>query len=161
MSVPGRIASISLLVVAAAAFALSIGGGRWWVIGSSFDIGPLGTRQCSIDGDCVPAQFPLDAGPRFERAATATAAAGVIAMVVLLGLAGGLAAGRQAKLVRRMAMTAAATAIVASALFVTAFPDLPGADMGRGIALYGVGIICTGLALIVARAASRSSSASA
>jgi hypothetical protein len=144
--------SIGLLVAAAGGFALSVAGGGWWSIGAAFDIGPLGARQCNGD-DCVPAPFWLDAGPRFERAATATAAAAGVAMLVLLALAGALAAGRAPKLLRRMAMVALATAAAAAALWLASFPGLAGAELGRGAMLYAGAIAAAIVAVAITRPA--------
>ena len=149
---PRRWTSISLLVAAAGGFALSVAGGAWWTVDAAFDIGPLGARQCSGD-DCVPTPFWLDAGPRFERAATATAAAAGVAMVVLLAFAGALAAGRAPRLLRRMAMVALATAAAAATLWLVSFPGLPGAELGRGAMLYAGAIAAAIVAVAITKPA--------
>ncbi len=145
-----RWTSIAMLVASAAAFALSVGGGRWWSVGDSFLVGPLGAQQCSGD-DCVPAAFWLDAGPRFERAATATAAAGFVAMVVALVLAGALAAGRAPRLLWKMMVTSLATAVAAAGLWIASYPGLPGASIDRGMVLYGGAIAAAAAALAMMR----------
>jgi hypothetical protein len=146
-----RWTSVTVLVVAAAAFALSIGGGRWWSVGDAFRVGPLGAQQCTPGDDCVPAAFWLDAGPRFERLAVATAAAGFVAMLVALALAGAFAAGRAPRLLWKMLIVALATAGVAAALWIAAFPGLPGAAVDRGMMLYGGGIVAAIVALVRTR----------
>lgn len=138
-----RWSSVALSVSAAAAFAVSVGSGRWWSVGGgSFEIGPLGTQQCT-GGDCRPVGMPLDAGPRFVRAATASAAAGFIAVLILLIVAGAIAARRTPKLLARLCVASLVTCVLAAALFVSTFPSetLPTAELARGFYLYALGVV--------------------
>lgn len=76
----------------------------------------------------------------WERGASATWAAGLISMVVLIGLAAATAANRVPIVLARTALVAIATAFVAGAYFVIAFPGVTGASIGYGAVVYGVAI---------------------
>src|SRR6185295_3752952 len=81
---------VAVALVGASGFALSVQGGRWWSIGD-VSIGPLGARSPfgGLGG------FSWAGGSaRWERFGTATFAAGLIAMFVLVIVAGALAARR-------------------------------------------------------------------
>jgi hypothetical protein len=136
----------SLVVAALAAatsFALSVQGGRWWSIGE-IALGPLGTQ--SPFGGTGGLSW-AGASARWERLGTATWAGGMIAMLVLIAVAGGLAANRIPRLAARTALVAIATATLAAAGFVATRPDngLPFA-LDRGVALFGIAVVVGALA---------------
>jgi hypothetical protein len=132
-----------MAVAAAASLSISIGAGRWWSIGGVFDLGPFGARQCNDDG-CVPANLPLDGGPRWERLAVATGAACLITSLVMLIVASALAAGRTPKLLGKTAIVAVATALVAGAMFVALAPAMASGSLDRGFYLFVVGLVLAG-----------------
>src|SRR5215471_4815769 len=79
---------VAIALVGAAAFALSVQGGRWWSIGD-VSIGPLGAH--SPFGGLGGLSW-AGGSARWERFGSATFAAGLIAMFVLIVVAGALAA---------------------------------------------------------------------
>ncbi|TMQ04318.1 MAG: hypothetical protein E6J90_51710 [Deltaproteobacteria bacterium] len=132
-------------LAAASSFALSVQGGRWWSLGE-FSIGPLGTH--APFGDPGRLSWALG-GARWERLGTATWAAGMIAMFVLIAVAGALAANRIPRLVARTAIVAIATGALAATAFVATRPDdgLP-LELGRGVALFAIAVVVGALAAI-------------
>jgi len=134
---------VGCALVAASGFALSVQGGRWWSIGD-VTIGPLGARSPfgGLGG------FSWAGGSaRWERFGTATSAAGLIAMFVLIVVAGALAARRVPRLAAKTAVVSIATAALAGTAFVASRPNngLP-FELDRGVALFAVGVIAGGLA---------------
>jgi hypothetical protein len=136
-----------LLVVAAlvgaSSFALSVQGGRWWSIGD-VAIGPLGAHT-PFGGPGGLSWAGGDA--RWERLGTATWAAGMIAMFVLVVIAGALAARRTPRLAARTAIVAIATAALAGTAFLATRPHngLP-FELDRGAVLFGLAVIAGALA---------------
>jgi hypothetical protein len=129
---------VALALVAASGFALSVQAGRWWVIGD-IEIGPSGSRSpFSGLGDLSWAA----GSARWERFGVATWAAGLIAMFVLVALAGAVAANRIPRLVAKTAVVAVATAALVGLAFVMARPDngLPFV-LGRGVAWFAVAVV--------------------
>ena len=134
---------VALALVSATLFALSVWVGQWWTVGEVV-VGPLGSRHC-FGGDCRPAGLAWIGGSElWARSAVATGAAGLVAMLLLMFLAGGLAARRMPTLVARTLLVAIACAIVCGAYFVAKFPGLAGASLGQGAILF-VAAIVTGL----------------
>ena len=134
---------VAAALVAASGFALSVQGGHWWSIGD-ISIGPLGARSPfgGLGG------FSWAGGSaRWERFGIATSAAGLIAMFVLIVVAGALAARRVPRLAAKTAVASIATAALAGTAFVVARPHngLP-FELDRGVALFGLGVIAGALA---------------
>jgi hypothetical protein len=134
---------VAAALVAASCFALSVQGGRWWSIGD-VAIGPLGSHS--------PFRGPgglswAGGSARWERLGTATWAGGMIAMLVMVVVAGALAAKRIPRLAARTAIVAIATATLAATAFVTTRPQngLP-FELDRGAALFAIGVIAGALA---------------
>lgn len=126
---------IAVALGAASLFATSLWIGRWWTVGE-VAIGPMGSRYC-FGGDCRPGGLAWIGGSAlWERAATATWAAGFVAMAALIGLAGAIAAGRVPTLVAKSTLVAIATAFVAGGYFAVTFPGIGGAAVGSGMVLY-------------------------
>jgi len=124
---------VALALAAASAFALSVQAGRWWSIGD-VEIGPLGSRS-PFGG---PGDLSWAGGSaRWERFGVATWAGGLIAMFVLVVLAGAVAANRIPRLAAKTALVAIATAGLAAIAFVATRPDhgLPFA-IDRGVVLF-------------------------
>lgn len=136
---------VATALVAASGFALSVQGGRWWSIGD-VSIGPLGAH--SPFGGLGGLSW-AGASARWERFGTATFAAGLIAMFVLIGVAGALAANRTPRLAARTALVAIATAALVGTGFVVSRPDngLPFA-LDRGVALFAGAVIAGAIAAI-------------
>src|SRR5262249_51429170 len=134
-------------------FALSVQAGRGGSIGD-VDIGPLGARSpFGGAGDLSWA----GGGARWERFGVATGAAGLIAMFVLVVVAGAGAGHRVPRLAARAALVAVATALVAASGFVAMRPDngLP-FELGRGVVLFGIGVVLgVAAAIQVLRASAR------
>jgi hypothetical protein len=144
---------IAASLLAASGFALSVQGGRWWSIGD-IAVGPFGAR--SPFGGLGGFSW-AGGGARWERFGNATGAAGLIAMFVLIVVAGALAAGRVPRLAARTAVVAIATAALVGTGFVTARPHngLP-FDVDRGIWLFAGAVVVGALAAAgVLRAARR------
>ena len=140
MSRKRRLTTIALSIVAAAFFSLAVVGGRWWTIGE-VGVGPVSTQRC-FDGRCETGSLAWAEGSEvWERAGTATWAAGMVASLVLVALAGALAAGRAARLGATVAMIATMTCIVAGGVFVTQRPSIEGIEVARGTWFFALGIV--------------------
>ncbi len=140
MRSPARWIVVALAFLAAGAFAISVSAGQWWTIGEA-EIGPFGTNSC-LGGDCRQRGFAWAGGTgNWERAAVATGAAGLIATLVLLVVAGAVAAGRVPKIAAKSAVAAVIAAIGAGAVFVHGLPELGETAIDRGLVLFGVGIV--------------------
>ena len=143
---------VGILLISAAAFAISVWGGRWWSI-EDVTIGPFGSTSCFGD-ECRRGDLGWVGGTgRWMRAGMAAWAGGVLTMLVLLGVAAGVAARRVPRLAAKMAIVSIVTTLAAGSLFIVQFPGLGGASISRGLPLFFVGAI-TGLvgAIAVLRA---------
>ncbi|HEX2687740.1 MAG TPA: hypothetical protein VHN14_14035 [Kofleriaceae bacterium] len=128
---------VALALVAASAFALSVQAGRWWSIGD-VEIGPFGSHS-PFGG---PGSLSWVGGSaRWERFGVATWAGSLLAMFVLVVMAGAVAANRVPRLAARTALVAIATAGLAAIAFVAARPDhgMPFV-IGRGMVLFAAGV---------------------
>jgi hypothetical protein len=133
-----------LALVAASAFAISVQAGRWWTAGD-LQIGPFGSRAC-FGGECSARGLGwIGGGDLWLRSAIATGVAGLVAMLVLVGLAGAIAGGRAARLLAKTSLVAIATAAIAGVAFVARFPGAGDAHLDIGAALYAIAI-ATGVA---------------
>lgn len=133
-----------LALIAASAFALSVQGGSWWSIGD-VTIGPFGAH--SPFGGAGDLSWAGD-NPRWERFAAATGAGGLIAMFVLVVLAGAVAAKRVPRLAARTAIAAILTAGLAAIGFIATRPtDLPFA-LDRGVALFALAVVAGAIAAV-------------
>ncbi|HEY1552587.1 MAG TPA: hypothetical protein VGG28_32385 [Kofleriaceae bacterium] len=131
-------AAIALL--AAALFATAVWVAPWWTNGE-VTIGPFGARSC-FGGACRPTGLAWAGGTDlWMRSAIATGAAGVIAMLTSLGVAGGFAARREPVLVAKMTLVSIACALACAAYFVTHIPELQGTAIGAGMILYAAAIV--------------------
>ncbi|MBL0212449.1 MAG: hypothetical protein IPQ07_00945 [Myxococcales bacterium] len=138
---------VAIALVAASAFAVSVWAGRWWSIGD-VEIGPFGSKQC-FGGDCRPTSLTWIGGSeRWMRMGMATWAGGLIAMLVLLVVAGGVAAKRIPRLAARTALIAIGTAVVAGIAFVMQYPGVDGARVDRGMWLFGGAVVLGSVAAI-------------
>jgi hypothetical protein len=129
---------VVLALAAASALALSVQAGRWWSIGD-VEIGPFGSRS-PFGG---PGDLSWAGGSaRWQRFGIATWAGGLIAMFLLVVLAGAVAAHRIPRLVAKTALVAIATAALAGIAFVATRPDngLPFA-IDRGVFLFAVAVV--------------------
>jgi hypothetical protein len=141
-----RLIPVVLALTAAVSFALAVQA-AWWSAGE-VSIGPFGSRSC-FSGDCRESGLSRFGGSDlWLRSATATRAAGYIAMFVLLMFAGALAAKREPKLVARGAISAILTAAAVGAYFAAASPSIEGTTMSYGVFLYA-GAVGVGVAAIV------------
>jgi len=138
--------------VAAACFALATYGGYWWTIGE-IGVGPVSTQRC-FDGACESGSLAWAGGSEvWERAGVATWAAGMVATLVLVALAGALAAKRAGRLAAGVTVVATMTAVVAGAVFISQRPHVPEIETGRGVWLYSAGIVAAlGAAISALRA---------
>jgi hypothetical protein len=136
---------VALALVAASAFALSVQAGRWWAIGD-VEIGPFG----SLSPFGGPGTLSWAGGSaRWERFGVATGAGGLIAMLVLVVVAGAVAAHRVPRLAAQTALVAIATATLAATGFIATRPDngLP-FELGRGAMLFAAAVAIGTLAAI-------------
>jgi hypothetical protein len=129
---------VACALISASAFALSVQAGRWWTIGD-VEIGPFGSRSpFGGKGDLAWAGGSV----QWLRFGKATWAAGLIAMFVLIIVAGGIAARRAPRLAAKTALVATVTAGLAGLGFLATRPTqgMPFV-LDRGIALFVVAII--------------------
>jgi len=156
MSSTRRIVTLIVALAAGACFALSVQGGHWWTVGEH-TIGPVQSERCFQGSGCEKTDLAwTDGSDAWARAGVATWAAGMVAMVVMLALAGALAAKQRGRLAAQVALIATMTAIVAGALFQQLHPTGPivhGMALARGSYLYGVAIVAAlGAAIATLRA---------
>ena len=138
---------IVLALTAATAFALSVWAGRWWSIGD-VEIGPFGSKQC-FGGDCRPTNLGWVGGSeRWMRMGMATWAGGLIAMFVLMIVAGAVAAKRRPVLAARTALVAIGTVVIAGGLFIAQYPGVDGSSVDRGLWLFIAAVVLGLLAAI-------------
>ncbi len=131
---------IVLALTAATAFALSVWAGRWWSIGD-VEIGPFGSKQC-FGGDCRPTNLGWVGGSeRWMRMGMATWAGGLIAMFVLMIVAGAVAAKRRPVLAARTALVAIGTVVIAGGLFIAQYPGVDGSSVDRGLWLFIAAVV--------------------
>ena len=143
-----RWAIVVLALLAASAFAISVQAGRWWSVGD-VEIGPFGSRNC-FGGECRPTSLSWIGGTeRWARFGVATWAGGLLAMLVLLAMAGASAAKRVPKLVARMALVSVATTLAAGIGFIAQFPGVEGAAIDRGLWMWIAGIALGTIAAIL------------
>lgn len=155
MSSTRRAIAIVISLCAAASFAISVEGGRWWVLGPDVGVGTISTERC-FAGECGFGSLTWTGGSAlWQRAGWATYAAGLCAAVLLVALAGALAAKRAGRLVAAMVAIAAVTALVAGATFFQRRPELPGAELGRGAILFVVALVTAAAAVALTLTARR------
>jgi hypothetical protein len=148
--VKGRLPTITFALVSAILFAMSVWGGRWWSLGE-IEIGPFGASRC-FSGECEPAGLSwVGGGERWMRTGTATWAAGMIAMFMLIVVAGALAAKRVPRLAAKTSIVAVATAAATGGMFVAWFPSerVPVAIVGRGLWMFVAAIALGAIASIL------------
>lgn len=138
-------------IAAAAAFAISVHGGRWWSAGEAamgLEIGPAGVHRC-VAGTCTDAGLGwVSASERWIRTGTGVWAAGLLSMIALLALAAGVAAKRVPRLMAKFTFMSCAMATVTGALFFVQFPNTQGASIDRGLPCF-VAAIALGIAACV------------
>jgi hypothetical protein len=143
---------VGIAVAAAVAFAISVQGGRWWIV-AGFDvveIGPSGSYRC-FSGECRSTGLGWIGGSeRWMRTGTGTWAGGLLSMLMLLVVAGAAAARRVPRLAVKAALVSIGTAAIAGALFVLQFPGVQGAEVTRGIPLFGAAVVLGAAACIAA-----------
>ena len=149
---------VALALASSCAFATSVQLGAWWTSGA-VEIGPFGSRWCS-GGECRAAGLRwLDGSELWLRGAIATGAAGLVATLFLVALAGATAAGPKpnatelnyvARLAAKASLAALATAIVVGAWFVIGFPGAGDAHLDRGAILYALAIPLGAIAAVQA-----------
>ncbi len=138
---------ISLALLAAVAFAISVWAGRWWSIGD-VEIGPFGSKQC-FGGECRPTSLTWIGGSeRWMRMGMATWAGGLMAMLVLLIMAAGVAAKRIPRLAARTALVAIATVTITGVLFIMQYPGVDNATVDRGLWLWLAAIVLGSIAAV-------------
>lgn len=142
--VKSRWAIVVLALLAASAFAVSVQAGRWWSMDAGgVEIGPFGSRNC-FGGACRPTSLTWVGGSeRWARMGVAAWAAGLLCMLVLLGIAAAVAAKRNPRLLAQMGLVSIATAVAAGIGFIALFPGMEGAGFDRGVWLY-VGAVVLG-----------------
>lgn len=138
---------VGVAVIAAAAFTISVQAGRWWSV-AGFEIGPFGSYRC-FGGECKSAGLGWIGGSeRWMRTGTGAWTAGLLSMLLLLVVAGAVAAGRAPRLAAKVALVSIATAVVTGALFVIQFPGVEGAALDRGVLLFAAAIVLGATACI-------------
>ena len=137
---------VALALASASAFALSVQAGRWWTIGD-VEIGPVGSH--SPFGGAGSLSW-AGGSARWERFGVATWTGSLIAMCVLIVVAGAVAAHRVPRLAAQTAAVAMGTAGLCATAFIASRPDngLP-FTVGRGIYLFAVAAVA-GVLVVVA-----------
>ena len=121
---------------ASAGFAVAVQGASWWSIGGEVGIGPMTSRHC-FGGNCTRTGLGWANGSdTWVRAGAATYAGGLLAALLLVMLAGALAARSSGRLLAVSAAVATLTSAVVGAVFVTGRPPLVGSSMGHGLPLF-------------------------
>lgn len=139
MKAPGRWIALACALVGAGALALSVWFGAWWHVGD-VTIGPLGSYAC-FSGECGPRSLSwIDPDSRWLRVSFATGVAGLLAMGLLIIVAGAIAANRAPKQIAKMTLVSLATALACALGFVLGFPGVAGAELGIGAALYAAAL---------------------
>lgn len=134
---------VACALISASAFALSVQAGRWWTI-SDVEVGPYGSRSpFNGQGDLAW----TGGSTQWLRFGKATWAAGLIAMFVLIVIAGATAARRAPKLAAKTALVATMTAMLAGIGFLATRPEngMPFA-IDRGVPLFAVAIVTSVIA---------------
>ncbi|MBK9033921.1 MAG: hypothetical protein IPL61_22085 [Myxococcales bacterium] len=148
MSLARRVLTIALALAAAAGFAMSVEGGRWWSLGPDIHVGPISTERC-FGGDCQFSTLAWTGGSgAWERVGIATYAGGLCAALVCLALAGSLAARRPGRLAAAVTAIATITAGAAAAGFYLLRPDIPGGTTGRGALLFAGAVAAAAAAAV-------------
>ncbi|MEZ4399722.1 MAG: hypothetical protein R3B06_06870 [Kofleriaceae bacterium] len=152
MSTARRVLTITLAVLAAVGFALAVEGGRWWSLGADVQIGPVGSQHC-FGGGCKPSGLAWMGGSAlWDRLGFATYVGGLLAALVLVAMAGGLAARRPARLTSLIAAVATATATVVGGAFIALRPTgLAGVAVDRGVVLFVAAVVLAAAAIVSAR----------
>ena len=147
MTTRARWITISLALLGAGGFALAVEGGQWWTV-AGVPIGPFGSVNC-FDGDCRPTNLDWVGGSSlWQRCATATTAAGLIAMVLLIAMAGTIAARRIPRQLAKLVLVSIVTAVGAGAAFIIQLPALPGTSIDRGLPTFAIAIVVGAIAAI-------------
>lgn len=155
MSTARRVLAIVLALAGAASFAIAVQGGQWWRIGDDVGIGTIATSRC-FGGTCGLGSLAWTGGSdAWQRGGFATHVAGLVTAAVLIALAGALAAKRTGRLTSAVVIISTVTAIVAGTVFYTLRPELPGATIGRGLLLFGAGVVFAAAAAAVTLSARR------
>ena len=135
-------------MVSATLFALSAWIGQWWTVGE-VAIGPMGSRHC-FNGNCRSGGLAWTNGTElWQRTAVATWAGSLLTMLLLLAIAGAIAANvknevmfnRAAKLIAKSTLTALATTAIAGSYFIAKMPGVEGLAIGQGLILFVVAIV--------------------
>jgi hypothetical protein len=147
MTTRSRWITISLALLGAGGFAIAVEGGQWWTV-AGVPIGPFGSVNC-FDGECHATSLEWVGGNSlWLRSATATTAAGLIAMVLLIAMAGTVAARRVPRQLAKLVLVAIATAVACAAWFVTHLPELPGTSIDRGLLTFAIAVVVGALSAI-------------
>lgn len=127
-------------VVAAMAFATSVWVAPWWTIGE-VRLGPFGSHDC-FGGSCRAGGLAWTGGSDlWMRSAIATGVSGLLSMMLLLAVAGGLAARRTPVLVAKMSLVSIACAIACAAYFVVELPREMPMQLGSGVIAFVLGVV--------------------
>ncbi|MBA2539818.1 MAG: hypothetical protein H0V17_09305 [Deltaproteobacteria bacterium] len=133
---------ILLALASGIAFAMSVQGGRWWVIGDA-EVGPFGAKRCFDDG-CVPTGLNwLGVDERWMRIGMGAWAGGLLSAFMLVVLAAGLAAKRIPRLVAKTVLVSIGTAVITGGMFAARFPrdEFPTSELGRGVFAFVAAIV--------------------
>jgi hypothetical protein len=125
-------------MVSATLFAISVWLGNWWTVGG-LEIGPFGAHEC-FSGDCRPTSI-AGAPELWQRCGTAVWAGGLLSMILLLAVAGALAAKRVPKTLAKSSLTAIATTAITGAYFIVKLPAPTGMTVGNGVYMFVVAVV--------------------
>ncbi|HVV85782.1 MAG TPA: hypothetical protein VHE35_22140 [Kofleriaceae bacterium] len=135
-------------LLGAAALALAVQGAPWWRIGDEVGIGTVASRHCFGAGGCEQGTLAWTNGSdTWVRAGNATYGGGLVAALVLVTLAGALAARSSGRLPGMSAAVATVATAVVGAIFVSTRPALPGTAIGYGLPLFLAGLVLAATAV--------------
>ena len=137
-----------MAVISAVLFAISAWVGQWWT-DAEVAIGPMGSRHC-MGGECRDTGLAWTGGSDlWMRSAVATWAGCLITMVLLLAIAGAIAANIKqermmngfARTLAKSALTALVSTAIAGCYFIAKMPALAGLQIAQGLVLFLVAIV--------------------
>jgi len=138
--VRARWGTLVMLLLAACGFAIAVRALAWWHVGPA-QIGPIEFRSC-FENDCKVSRLTLLTGASFWiRTGYITYGAGLIATMVAVMCAAGIAAKRVPVLLGKMMLVAVITAVVPATMFITQVPKLAQMSLGIGVPVFFASVV--------------------
>jgi hypothetical protein len=138
-SAASRWAMVALLLAIASGFIIAVQALPWWNIGAA-TLSPIKSRNC-FGGECRVSDLRWTTGTEsWIRMGVATYAAGMIAAVVAIMCAAGIAAKRLPTLLAKMLIVAGITCAVTAGIFVVGLPTLAETSIASGTVVFAVSV---------------------